>query len=147
TPTLDVVRTKKEIPLPVRGSPGAAGYDLYAAEDTVVPAHGHALISTGLSMKIPPGHYGRVAPRSGLAVKKKLTTGAGVIDSDFRGEVKILLFNLSGEEFIAKAGERVAQLILEKISTPPVREVKSLDETKRADKGFGSTGTSSIGGL
>ncbi|KAH0828897.1 dUTPase-like protein, partial [Lanmaoa asiatica] len=145
TPTLDIVRAKKEIPLPVRGSLGAAGYDLYAAEDTVVPTHGHALISTGLSMKIPPDHYGQITPRSRLAVKRKLTTGTSVIDSDYQGEVKILLSNRSGEEFVAKAGKQVVQLILKKISTPPVREVKSLNKTKRANKGFGSTGTSPIG--
>ena len=81
--------------LPVKGSSFAAGYDLHASEAAVVPARGKALIPTGLAFAIPHGNYGRIAPRSGLAVKNFIDVGAGVIDSDYRGEVKVLLFNLS----------------------------------------------------
>jgi len=94
-------------------------------------------------MAIPEGFYGRIAPRSGLAVKKSINVGAGVIDPDYRGEVRVLLFNLGDADFVVEAGDRIAQLILEQCATPPVVEVDSLDETLRSDGyngGFGSTG-------
>lgn len=93
-------------------------------------------------MAIPSGHYGRVAPRSGLAVKNSIDTGAGVIDEDYRGNVGVLLFNHSDVDFQINRGDRIAQLVLEKIITPTVVEVDSLDETERNTGGFGSTGVS-----
>ena len=126
--------------LPLRASAGAAGYDLSASVDTLVPATGKALVKTDLAMAIPEGHYGRIAPRSGLASKHSIDTGAGVIDVDYRGEVKVLLFNHAQTEFHVKCGDRIAQLIFEKISTPEVREVEDLDASERGAKGFGSTG-------
>ncbi|GAA5908051.1 hypothetical protein JCM6882_000212 [Rhodosporidiobolus microsporus] len=135
-----VQRLTEAAKLPVRGSALAAGYDISSAEDKVVPAQGKALISTGLSIAVPEGTYGRVAPRSGLASKHMIDTGAGVIDADYRGEVKVLLFNLSKEDFQVTAGDRIAQLILERIATPDVQEVASLSETQRGAGGFGSTG-------
>lgn len=84
--------------LPTRGSSLAAGYDLYASAPTVVPANGKALVSTGVSMAVPVGTYGRVAPRSGLASKFGIHTGAGVVDADYRGEVFVLLFNLGEKD-------------------------------------------------
>lgn len=150
--------------LPKRGSAQAAGYDLYADQSGTVPScsynpkyegyHDHAelighdvsvgklLVSTGIAVKIPEGYYGRVAPRSGLAVKNNIDTGAGVIDSDYRGEVKVLLFNLGSQLFEFKAGDRIAQLILEKITVPEPEEVNDLDSTDRGVGGFGSTGVS-----
>ena len=95
--------------LPVKGSAFAAGYDLHASEATSVPASGKALVSTGLAFSIPHGNYGRIAPRSGLAVKNFIDVGAGVIDSDYRGEVKVLLFNLSQDaDFTINPGDRIA---------------------------------------
>ncbi|TNY19945.1 dUTPase-like protein [Rhodotorula diobovata] len=126
--------------LPARGSALAAGYDLAAAEAKVVPAQGKALISTGLAIAVPEGTYGRIAPRSGLASKHMIDTGAGVIDADYRGEVKVLLFNHAKEDFQVNAGDRVAQLILERIVTPEPQEVASLADTVRGAGGFGSTG-------
>ncbi|OSX69510.1 hypothetical protein BU14_1443s0001 [Porphyra umbilicalis] len=125
---------------PARGSATAAGYDLSALEDGSVPARGRALLRTGLAIALPTDVYGRVAPRSGLAWKKGLDVGAGVIDSDYRGEVRVLLFNLSDEDIHIKAGDRIAQLILERISTPAVVVVESLEATERGAGGFGSTG-------
>ena len=96
------LRIKKLIPkahLPVKGSEHAAGYDLFSSEDIVVKANGKALISTGIAMAIPVGNYGRVAPRSGLAVKNFIDVGAGVVDADYRGEVKVLLFNFAETDF------------------------------------------------
>ncbi|GAA5936088.1 hypothetical protein JCM3775_003576 [Rhodotorula graminis] len=126
--------------MPARGSALAAGYDLAAAEAKVVPAQGKALISTGLAIAVPEGTYGRIAPRSGLASKHMIDTGAGVIDADYRGEVKVLLFNHAKEDFQVNAGDRVAQLILERIVTPEPQEVASLADTERGAGGFGSTG-------
>jgi len=128
--------------VPTRGSAFAAGYDVYAARDTVVPARGKALVDTDISMAVPPGTYGRIAPRSGLASKHFIDTGAGVIDADYRGQVKILLFNHAESDFAVKEGDRVAQLVLERIYTPDVVEVQELEESVRGAGGFGSTGQS-----
>ena len=128
--------------LPVRGTEGAAGYDLAAAEAAIVPAHGKCLVKTGLQIALPPGCYGRIAPRSGLAIKKFIDVGAGVVDTDYRGEVGVVLFKFSDSDFIVNMGDRIAQLILEKIKTPVVKELDSLGGTDRGDKGFGSTGLS-----
>ena len=125
--------------LPTRGSTGAAGYDLSAAKDCVVPARGKALVPTDLSIAIPSGTYARIAPRSGLAWKNSIDVGAGVVDEDYRGPVGIILFNHSDVDFNIKAGDKVAQLILEKIAIAEVEEVESLDETVRGDGGYGST--------
>ncbi|KAJ3552917.1 hypothetical protein NM688_g3897 [Phlebia brevispora] len=126
--------------VPTRGSALAAGYDLYSAEHKTIPAHGKALVDTQLSIAVPAGTYGRVAPRSGLASKFMIDTGAGVVDADYRGIVFVLLYNLSDKDFEVKEGDRVAQLILERIYTPDVMEVEELDETPRGANGFGSTG-------
>ncbi|PNW71917.1 hypothetical protein CHLRE_16g667850v5 [Chlamydomonas reinhardtii] len=126
--------------LPKRGSAGAAGYDLASAEDTVIPAKGKGIVKTGLSIRCPKGTYGRVAPRSGLAVKNFIDTGAGVVDEDYRGEVGVVLFNHSDVDFVVKVGDRVAQLVLERIATPDVEEVEELDATDRGANGYGSTG-------
>ena len=93
----------------MKGSEHAAGYDLMALDDSaIVPAKGKALISTGISMAIPIGNYGRIAPRSGLAAKNFIDVGAGVIDADYRGEVKVLLFNFGDTDFKISAGDRIA---------------------------------------
>ncbi|KAH7171151.1 dUTP diphosphatase [Dactylonectria macrodidyma] len=126
--------------LPTRGSAFAAGYDLYAARDTTIPARGKVLVDTDISMAIPDGTYGRIAPRSGLASKNFIDTGAGVIDADYRGQVKVLLFNHAETHFEIKEGDRIAQLILERIYTPEVVEVQELAESVRGAGGFGSTG-------
>lgn len=126
--------------LPKRGSSKAAGYDLAASEETVIPARGKGVVKTGLSIAIPPGTYARVAPRSGLAVKNFIDTGAGVVDEDYRGEVGVVLFNHSDIDFKVAIGDRVAQLILERIATPDVVEVETLDVTERGAGGYGSTG-------
>ena len=126
---------------PVRASIGAAGYDLFSCCEARIPARGRGLVDTGIALAIPAGCYGRVAPRSGLAVREGLDAGAGVIDSDYRGQVRVLLFNHSDKEVVLPAHTRVAQLVLERIATPPVRVVAELDATERGAGGFGSTGT------
>jgi dUTP pyrophosphatase len=132
--------------LPTSGSEYAIGLDLYADgdENTVhlVASHGRAVISTGIAMAIPVGFYGRVAPRSGLALKNGIDVLAGVIDSDYRGEICVLLINHSINPVRFKAGDRVAQLIIERAELSRAEEVtKFLEETSRGANGFGSTGS------
>ncbi|GAV54157.1 hypothetical protein ZYGR_0AK06590 [Zygosaccharomyces rouxii] len=127
--------------VPTKGSASAAGYDLYSAEKTLIPKRGQNLVATEISITVPPGTYGRVAPRSGLAVKNGIHTGAGVIDRDYTGEVKIVLFNHSDKDCEINVGDRIAQLVLERIvEDASVVVVDSLDETSRGAGGFGSTG-------
>lgn len=131
--------------LPVNGSTFAAGYDLHALEAASVPARGKAIVGTGIALAIPEGNYGRIAPRSGLAAKHSIDVGAGVIDSDYRGEIKVLLFNLSDTDFEIKPQDRIAQLIIEKYTRTEIVEVDGeLDETVRGHGGFGSTGTNAL---
>jgi dUTP pyrophosphatase len=131
-----VKRLSEHAVLPSRATPMSVGYDLSA----LVPARGKALIYTDLIIAIPEGHYGRIAPRSSLAWQHHIDVGAGVIDPDYRGAVGVVLFNHSADDFRVERGDRVAQLILERASTPEVEEVTHIDYTKRDTGGFGSTG-------
>jgi dUTP pyrophosphatase len=126
---------------PTRGSSQAAGLDLCAVEQLFIWPGERKVVSTGLSIEIPPGFYGQIAPRSGLAVKSGIMTMAGVIDSDYRGEIKVVLYNADETtKFEVSPGDRIAQLIL--LATPafPIEVVTELSDTVRADGGFGSTG-------
>lgn len=115
-PALQIKLLSSTAKAPTRGSAFAAGYDLYASKEAVVTARGKVLVETDISIAVPANTYGRVAPRSGLASKHSIDTGAGVIDADYRGPVKVLLFNLSDTDFNVAIGERVAQLIVERVS-------------------------------
>ncbi len=119
---------------------GDAGADLRASEETIVPAKGRCLVPTGISISIPKGYVGLVWPRSGLAVKHGLDSGAGVIDSGYRGEIRVLLFNHSDVDFKVAKGDRIAQILIQKVVTPQFIQVETLDETERGAGGFGSTG-------
>ena len=110
-----IKRTDVNAKLPSRGTAGVARYDLAVAQATVVPTHGKYQVKTGLAMDLPPGCYGRIAPRSELALKRFLDIGAGVIDSDYRGEVGVILFNFGTEDFVVNMGDKIAQLSFEKI--------------------------------
>ncbi|NWW18539.1 DUT protein, partial [Chaetorhynchus papuensis] len=125
---------------PSRGSARAAGYDLYSAYDCVIPPMEKAVVKTDIQIALPSGCYGRVAPRSGLAAKHFIDVGAGVIDEDYRGNVGVVLFNFGKETFEVKKGDRIAQLICERIYYPELEEVEALDDTERGEGGFGSTG-------
>lgn len=129
---------------PVRGSERAAGLDLRSAYDLIVPARGKALVKTDLQIQVPNGSYGRVAPRSGLAVKNFIDVGAGVVDEDYRGNLGVVLFNHSDQEFEVKRGDRIAQLICERIFYPELEQADKLDETVRGEGGFGSTGVKDL---
>ncbi|XP_017321161.1 deoxyuridine 5'-triphosphate nucleotidohydrolase, mitochondrial isoform X2 [Ictalurus punctatus] len=127
---------------PTRGSAKAAGYDLYSAYDYSIPPMDKAIVKTDLQIAVPAGCYGRVAPRSGLAAKHFIDVGAGVVDEDYRGNLGVVLFNFGKETFEVKKGDRVAQLVCERICYPDLQELKTLDETERGAGGFGSTGRS-----
>lgn len=137
-----VIRKSPQATLPVRGSEGAAGYDLSSAKEMVIPGRGKGLVPTDLVIAVPDGTYGRIAPRSGLAWKNHIDVGAGVIDGDYRGPVGVVLFNHSDVDFKIAVGDRIAQLILEQIKIVPVKEVEAIEETSRGEGGFGSTGVS-----
>ena len=126
--------------LPTRGSDGAVGYDLYSNCDGVIAKGKRGLISTGIAVSLPTGVYGRVAPRSGLAVKHGIQIGAGVTDPDYTGEISVVIFNMGDSDFEVKKGDRIAQLVLERCETPPIEEIGLLQETLRGEGGFGSTG-------
>jgi dUTP pyrophosphatase len=157
-PMLEVKRLFDDAYLPRKGSTRAAGYDLHAhsyvfivdgkigktvkLDDDVVliPANSRCLVKTGIAVAVPEGCYGRVAPRSGLALKNGIDILAGVIDEDYRGEVGVILVNLNSEPFEVRKGDRIAQFICERIVYPELEEVDELDNTKRGAEGFGSTG-------
>ena len=130
------------LPLPARATEHAAGLDVVAAEDlTLEPGQRHA-VATGFAIAIPQGYEVQVRPRSGLALKHGITclNTPGTIDSDYRGEVKVILANLSAEAFSADRGERIAQLVPAPVLKASFEEVAQLSETKRGSGGFGSTG-------
>ncbi len=133
-------RLHPEAKLPSRGSARAAGLDLCAVERVTLAPGGRAAVRTGLAVAIPEGFYGRVAPRSGLAVRHGIDVLAGVIDSDYRGEILCALVNHGAEAFEIEPGARVAQLVVEAIATPDPAWADDLEETARGAGGFGSTG-------
>lgn len=141
-PTPQVLRFKKldeRAVLPKRGSVLAAGLDVCSIEDVEIGPRQRMVAKTGLAVAIPPGFYGRIAPRSGLASKHGLDVLAGVIDSDYRGEILCLLYNTGDEPIRLAAGSKICQLILEQIITPEAAWATDLDETARGAGGFGST--------
>ena len=136
---LEVKRLTTNATIPKRSTEGAVGYDLSSAVNITIPAHGRGVVKTGISLKAPKGTYARIAPRSGLSVKRSIDIGAGVVDEDYRGEVGVVLINNGKQDFTVKQGDRIAQLILKKISTPSIHEVQTLHEKIRGASGFGST--------
>ena len=139
TDTLRVQLLHADAKVPHPGTQHAAGMDITTVETFDIPTHGQYLAQTGLAFDIPKGHYGRIAPRSGLATKG-VHVGAGVVDCDYRGEVKVLLLNYNDQPFAITKGDRIAQLILEKCTTPKIQMVDNLSQTERGTQGFGSTG-------
>ncbi len=126
--------------LPEYASGGAAGADLRAREAVEIGPGARAAVPTGVRLQIPPGHVGLVWPRSGLAVRHGIDTLAGVIDSDYRGEVRVVLVNHGDEPFRIAKGDRVAQLLVQRVERAAFAAVPSVDETNRGEGGFGSTG-------
>jgi dUTP pyrophosphatase len=128
--------------LPDYATAGAAGMDVVAAEDVLLPPGGRHAVATGLAVAVPDGFELQVRPRSGLALKHgiSLPNTPGTIDSDYRGELKIILINLGDREFEVRRGDRIAQLVLAPVVRAVWLKVDELDETQRGEGGFGSTG-------
>jgi dUTP pyrophosphatase len=127
--------------IPKRATEGSAGLDVSSSVDLTIPSQKWLAVPTGISIMVPKDCYARLAPRSGLAFKYGIQVGAGVIDSDYTGEIKVILFNHGENDFTIKTGDRIAQLIFEKIFTEDLQEVDELVKTERGAGGFGSTGT------
>jgi dUTP pyrophosphatase len=131
-----------DLPLPAYATVGAAGMDVVAAEDVTIPPGGRHAVATGFAFAIPDGYEVQVRPRSGLALKHGVTclNTPGTIDSDYRGEVKVILANLGDAPFPIRRGERIAQLVPAPVLRAELAEVDALDATARGAGGFGSTG-------
>jgi dUTP pyrophosphatase len=137
---LQIVRVSSEAVLPTRAHPDDAGLDLYSLEDVVLLPGMGRVAKTGIAIALPPHHVGLVADRSSLA-KKGIKTAGGIIDAGYRGEIHIVLWNISQEPLQLKKGERIAQLLILPVATPAVQEVAAFtEETLRGAKGFGSSG-------
>ena len=138
--TLYVSLDSESAKIPTRAT--STGLDTYASEGVCIPAGGSGIVSTGISIEMPVGVYARIATRSGLAVKNRIAVGGGVIDPDYDGEVKVILFNHGDEDFIVKPGDRIAQVVLERVMLIDASIVprKVRRRTDRGSAGFGSTG-------
>jgi dUTP pyrophosphatase len=127
--------------IPKRNNPTDAGADLYAVEQIEIPPLSRAIVPTGISIEIPEGFYARIAPRSGLAAKQGIDVLAGVCDSSYRGEIKVVLFNSDRESpFNVTYGDKIAQLIIEQHFNFPFVESEELNDSDRGSNGFGSSG-------
>jgi len=125
---------------PCQANGSDAGYDLFSVEEVTLEPFERLIVKTGIKLALPNGYYGRVAPRSGLAIKKGIDVLAGVIDSGYRGEVGVVLINLSSDKQILNKGDKIAQLIIEKCYCVAFSEVSDLEDSGRGEGGFGSSG-------
>ena len=134
----------RDLPLPARATPGSAGLDLRASVDEAVSlAPGERrLVPTGIEIALPPGFEGQVRPRSGLALREGLTllNSPGTIDSDYRGEIAVILINLGERQVTVRRGDRIAQLVIQRVREASLHEVEELPETARGAGGFGHSG-------
>ncbi|QHR82561.1 deoxyuridine 5'-triphosphate nucleotidohydrolase [Brazilian porcupinepox virus 1] len=126
--------------LPKRSSDNSAGYDLFSAYDYIINPSERLLIKTDVVLEIPDGCYGRIAPRSGLSLKNNIDIGGGVIDCDYRGNIGVILINNGKCKYSISKGDRIAQIIFEKVEYPNIEEVNNITKTNRDNMGFGSTG-------
>lgn len=140
--TLKFKRIHPDAVLPAYAHPSDAGMDIRSVADLTIPARGRALVPTGLVVLLPPLYEAQVRPRSGLALKHGVTVlnTPGTIDSGYRGEIGVILFNSSDTDFPVRKGDRIAQLVIAPVTQPTIEEAESIDETDRGNGGFGSTG-------
>jgi dUTP pyrophosphatase len=137
---IHVELVSEDATMPTRATDGSAGLDMYACQSAVIEAGKRTLVDTGVSIAIPHGYVGLIWPRSGLALKKGLDVGAGVIDSDYRNVIGVLLFNHTDDPYRVEPGDRIAQILIQPaVMVQPV-QVSSLDHTDRGQAGYGSTG-------
>ena len=135
-----VEKLDPEAHIPTKASEDDAGYDLYAFEPATVPVWGSYLVKTKIKLALPIGVYGRIASRSGLALKHNIEVGAGVVDRNYRGEICVLLRNFSGVPYEIKKGDRIAQMIITPYRSVQVEETENLADSSRGTGGFGSSG-------
>lgn len=138
--TLKIKKIHPDAILPKYLLPGDAAMDLYANEAKILQPTQRELISTGIAMAIPTGHVGLIWDRSGMAANHGIKSMGGVIDSNYRGEVKVILHNLTNLPFTIEKGMRIAQMLIQEVTQKEILEVEELDESIRGEKGFGSTG-------
>ena len=138
--TIEFIKLSANATIPTRGSIHSAGLDLYSAYDYSVEPQSRTLVKTDLRVNLPVGCYGRIAPRSGLAYHHFIEIGAGVIDYDYTGNLCVLIFNFGDTTFEINRGDRIAQLICEKIEHPLIIETSKFTNTIRSNRGFGSSG-------
>ena len=134
---LPFVQMSPDAVTPTRATEGSAGLDFYSPADYIIPSYNQLLVPTQIKLQIPSGYYGRLTSKSGLAILHQLHVGAGVIDPDYTGEIMVLLINTASRVYNVIKGAPIAQLILEKISIPILKEVKELSLTTRRAQGCG----------
>lgn len=130
----------KDAILPTRAKEGDAGLDIYALRDEIIPSFDRQVFDTGIAVEIPYGYEGQIRPRSGLAFKNKLDGFIGTIDAGYRGEIKVILYNTSSKAYRVKKGERIAQLVINKIELAQPEWAEELSDSERGEDGFGSSG-------
>ena len=139
-PVLNVKKLHENATVPTKANGSDAGYDLYALEGAIIDKHCHKLIKTGIAMEIPDGYVGLIWPRSGLAYKYGLDVFAGVIDSSYRGDIGVILYNAQYSNYTIEQGDRIAQILFQKVEDFDLNLVENLDDTNRGMGGFGSSG-------
>ena len=138
--TIKIKKLHPEATMPKYLRPGDAAMDLYSCENKIIQPNQRELISTGIAMAIPREHVGLIWDRSGMAANHGIKSMGGVIDSNYRGEIKVILHNLTSQPFAVEKGMRIAQMLIQKVEQKTILEVEELDDTIRGEKGFGSTG-------
>jgi len=139
TTSLRIIKLSDKATIPTKGSRFAAGHDMYALKDGMVPAKGQTMVETGIAIGLPEGTYGRLATRTGIASQMGIEVGGGVLDADYTGEVKVILRNHGEADCVFKAADRIAQLIIEQVANADAMEVDDLETTEGGKVGFGSS--------
>ncbi len=137
---LKVKKLNENAKIPIFAHQTDAGMDLFSIEKKVIKFGQTVSVSTGIAMEIPKGYVGLIWDKSGLALKVGIKTMAGVVDSGYRGEIKVIMTNLSNKEYTFEAGDKIAQMLIQKVQQPEIIEVDFLEEADRGENGFGSTG-------
>ena len=138
--TIKIKKLHPEATMPKYLRPGDAAMDLYSCENKIIQPNQRELISTGIAMAIPREHVGLIWDRSGMAANHGIKSMGGVIDSNYRGEIKVILHNLTNQAFTIEKGMRIAQMLIQEVTQNQIIEVEELDDTVRGEKAFGSTG-------
>ena len=138
--TINFQKILDEAIIPHYAHQGDAGLDIFSAEEVIIKARERKNVRTGVKMEMPEGFVGLIWDKSGLALKNGIKTMAGVIDACYRGEIEIVLVNLSGQDFKVEKGQKIAQMLIQKVEQAEIEEAQELSETKRSEGGFGSTG-------